>query len=211
MIKTIELNLCGLCNLKCSFCPRSQDYPNTNNHMTPDTIDMICQHINEIDHPVEVHLSGRGEPTLHKNFSDIVDALKDKTDAIIHLTTNGAKVNKHIKSVEKIDKIVYNVYSEDEDDFFDAIETTSQLNIDMIYFKSNDGSRTMTYKDGRVIQDNMLLTNRAGHIDIDILSPGQGYCRRPFEKIFINWNGDYILCCEDWSDSVLGNIKENLY
>jgi MoaA/NifB/PqqE/SkfB family radical SAM enzyme len=207
MIKTIELNLCGLCNLKCSFCPRSQSYPNTNDHMSQDTINLICDHINQIDYPVEVHLSGRGEPTLHKDFANIVRTLKDKTNAIVHLTTNGVMVDKHIEAVESIDKIVYNVYSDDEDEFFEAIETRNNLNIDMIYFKSNDGQHTMTYRDGSIIQDNMLLTNRAGNINIQNITPSKGYCRRPFEKIFINWNGDYILCCEDWSDKTLGNIK----
>ncbi len=73
MIPTfIELNPTELCNLTCSFCPRSQDYPNQNLHMSLETIDVVVQHIKELDkandtnQEVIVSNTGRGEPSLHK-------------------------------------------------------------------------------------------------------------------------------------------------
>jgi len=32
-------------------------------------------------------------------------------------------------------------------------------------------------------------------------------CHKPFEVVYINWNGDYNLCCDVWKDiEVLSNI-----
>jgi len=43
----IELNLTELCNMTCTFCPRSADYPNLNLHMSLDTIDTIATQLND--------------------------------------------------------------------------------------------------------------------------------------------------------------------
>jgi len=195
VIKTVELSLCGLCNLRCSFCPRAHGYPNTNDHMSEETIDLICEHLGEIPYRVEVHLSGRGEPTLHNNFDMIVDKLKAVDNVFLHLVTNGKHWKKWESSCHKMDRVIYNVYTEEENDYWDAMED----------IENHSGEVELLYKpdDGRTL----LLTNRAGHVPLNI-APGQGYCFRPFEKIFINWNGDYVLCCEDWSDNPLTNITE---
>ena len=53
------------------------------------------------------------------------------------------------------------------------------------------------------------------HFSMEVLKENyiQGHIsERVFEKLFIDWNGDYKLCCEDWKDHItLGNIKnENI-
>ena len=43
--------------------------------MSLDTLDVIINHAENLDRDIEFHLSGRGEPTLHPKFSDLLDRL----------------------------------------------------------------------------------------------------------------------------------------
>lgn len=217
MINVIELNLNGLCNLTCSFCPRSQDYPNTNQHMSEDTLDLICDQIKEIPYTVDIHLSGRGEPTLHESFDVVISKLKALTNCTLQLTTNGAKWSKWLDSIKQVDLIVYNVYSDNEEDFWLATERLENVSCKHeLNLKSLDGSkRFIKTSDGSINYAPWYLTNRTGHVineNVNNAPTGHGYCFRPFEKIFINLNGDFVFCCEDWSDQPLSNIyTESIY
>ncbi len=200
MIRTVELSLCGLCNLKCSFCPRSEGYPNTNDHMSMETLDVICNHLENLPYEVEVHLSGRGEPTLHKYFPKVVERLLKVDNILLELTTNGIKYKKYRKIISKIPALKYNVYSDDKEEYNQASTFLSEYKGRLMIMHK--------YSDGFGVEN---VTNRAGNVNIEKIAPGKGYCRRPFEKILINWNGDYILCCEDWSDKAISNIhKESI-
>ena len=58
-------------------------------------------------------------------------------------------------------------------------------------------------------------TNRGGSFEQDDID--DNFCDMVYEKLFINWNGDYKICCQDWkTDYSFGNIftqgfKEYLY
>lgn len=215
MINTVELSLTGLCNLKCSFCPHAADYPNDNSHhMSIETLKLVADHLRQMKVEIEVHLSGRGEPTLHKHFPEAVDILTSVENVKVRLTTNGARIRRHLESVRKVHSVLYNVYSDDDAVFWEEVEYCENNGIPIynMDLKSLDGKFRYLYdpKYGDMKRHDFILTNRGGNIESEAIRiiPGSGYCFRPFEKIFINYNGDYVLCCDDWSDKALSNVRE---
>lgn len=202
LLKYIELNLTELCNYTCSFCPRGHGYPNSNLHMTPDTVSVICNQIRDLGQPVAVQLAGRGEPTLNKHFSDIAKLLLQLRSDVpleIEMNTNGKWVDKYLDLITQFDDVVYNVYPETAD----SLEVLTERYKDTkfrIKDKRNPDSRRWKTRAG-YIQDQTNPEPEYNH---------QAYgamCHKPFEVIYINWNGDYNLCCDVWHDiEALSNI-----
>jgi molybdenum cofactor biosynthesis enzyme MoaA len=219
MIKSIELNLTELCNLTCGFCPRGSEYnpyPNQNLHMSLDTVKLIAEQAAQFDKNIKFILSGRGEPTLHPEFDKIIDIIKNYNFKI-QIYTNGYRLNKFKSSIEKCNWILYDVYSEKEEDFILAIEELSNINIPnkKVQFKSSKGHIKHTWKNGKYLLNTSkyFLNNRAGAIDkkYDIKPNQTKYCKFIEERLFIDWNGNYNLCCNDWSTKSLNNIhRQNI-
>lgn len=201
----IELNPTELCNLQCDFCPRSQGYPNSNLHMSLETVDVIIDHLQEFsvywsrnyNDKIVVSNTGRGEPTLHKYFKQTTQKLIDFRDSnpYVYLVTNtnGYKFEKHLDLYKQLDYVHYNIYyNYTYDDYLKFLEKyKSYPNIHVKRKKEDELSEPMNF------------TSRAGAIVKDytaVLASDRkyGYCPKPFGSIFIDWNGDYILCCNDW-------------
>jgi len=70
-------------------------------------------------------------------------------------------------------------------------------------------ANTSRYKDGFP-----GICDRAGNTAIGVVGkkaslPLTTSCERPFNHIHIKWNGNMILCCQDWhSEHILGNVNE---
>lgn len=200
LLHYIELNLTELCNYTCAFCPRGHGYPNSNLHMTPETVDMIVEQVKELNQPVAIQLAGRGEPTLNKYFDIILQKLLDLREVApvtLEMNTNGKWVDKYLHLIEQMDDVVYNVYAETVED-----ADTIQKKYPKFRVKDKKDASSRNWK------------TRAGFID-DQINPEPVYhhhkygaiCHKPFEVVYINWNGDYNLCCDVWKDiEALGNI-----
>lgn len=202
LLQYIELNLTELCNYTCSFCPRGHGYPNSNLHMTPETASVICNQIRSLNQPVIVQFAGRGEPTLNKHFGDIAELflqLRDDVPLKIEMNTNGKWVDKYLNLIDQFDDVVFNIYAENPE----SSETLqNKYKATSFRFKDKKNPHSRNWK------------TRAGYIP-DQVNPEPDYnhaaygglCHKPFEVVYINWNGDYNLCCDVWHDiEVLGNI-----
>ena len=195
IISTVEINPTELCNLRCSFCPRSTFYPNRNLNLDFETANIIKKHLDNIEFRGVVSITGRGEPTLHPEFDKLSDIfLKDRTYKL-KINTNGAKVNKYIESIQKYDIVNMNYYKKDWQGFLDYMKLYTGREYNFFYKPPMDWDHN----------PELNFTNRAGSFEGEVY---KGKCERVFEKLFIDWNGDYKLCCEDWKDHItLGNIK----
>lgn len=215
-LKKVELNITELCNLKCGFCPRSTFYPNRNLNMSLATAETVAKQI--MDYKVDsgynpiVILSGRGEPTLHPQFDKLFNIFyKHKLD--IGVVTNGKRLDQYIDTISKCKFITYDVYSENEEDFFDAIYKIKNLPIEhkLVQLKPEDGSLKEAWRNGKfdLIKYDYIL-NRAGSLDKKyenlVTNKKSIFCKYVEESIFIDWNGDYNLCCNDWKPKPLSNI-----
>ena len=72
----IEINPTELCNRKCSFCARSEDYPNQNLNLDLRGAIIIRKRLEEMDWRGSLKLTGQGEPTLNKKIIRIAQALQ---------------------------------------------------------------------------------------------------------------------------------------
>ena len=195
LINTVEINPTELCNLKCSFCPRSTFYPNQNIHMSVDIARKIRKHLEEINFNGKLSITGRGEPTLGKNFTEIANIFIPNRTWKLKINTNGYKISKVLKTLKEFDEVRVNFYENDYSKFLDIKNNYSNLE-NFYFFYSPDSNW----------EEKDKFTNRAGSFDAN--QKFTGYCDRVFTKLFIDHNGDYKLCCEDWKDHItLGNIN----
>lgn len=189
----IEINLTELCNMKCSFCPRSTNYPNLNLHMSLKTIDTIVSQLKEFKDNIIIHLSGRGEPTLHNNFDIVLDKLSDFN---VKLSTNGKRVDQYLDKINKLYKVYYSIYDES-----------------IISYEEAQQKYKFLILDKRTSNNNQRYHNRAGDI-VNEFTEANPYhprykllCEKTFTVVYINYNGDYNLCCNEWHNpTVMGNI-----
>ena len=76
MLKSVQINPTELCNRKCSFCPRHDPniYKNQSKHISFETIEKLCNDLNNINFNNRIGFAGFGEPLLH---TDIFSCIKN--------------------------------------------------------------------------------------------------------------------------------------
>jgi MoaA/NifB/PqqE/SkfB family radical SAM enzyme len=222
MLKNIELNLTELCNMKCGFCPRGSihnPYPNQNLHMSLDTVKLIVKQAKELKESNRHYssfvfvIAGRGEPTLHPEFDKIINIITDNKFKI-QLFTNGYRFDRYKSSIEKCFFIQYDLYSEKDEDFLDSILKLKDLKskYKRIHVKTEEGVVKHEWFNNEYVLNvaENFLENRAGAVQEkynDKLNFKRSkFCKYIEERLFIDWNGNYNLCCMDWSTKSLGNI-----
>lgn len=205
-LKVIEINPTELCNLTCVFCPRSSFYPNRNLHVDLATIKMFRKRLDEIEYKGVVSFTGRGEPTLLKDFDKIIDILLKDRSYKLKINTNGKNLDKYIHKIEQFEIVHLNCYENDWSQYESMIGKYGNRPNFNFYFKPPiDLSKD--YED--------KYTNRAGSFEQNDLD--DNFCDMIYEKLYIHYNGDYKICCQDWkTDLSFGNIftqsfKEYLY
>tara|TARA_E500000318_G_scaffold104400_3_gene110362 strand:- start:7462 stop:8241 length:780 start_codon:yes stop_codon:yes gene_type:complete len=205
-LKVIEINPTELCNLKCTFCPRSSFYPNRNLHVDLRTIKKFKERVEEIDYQGVVSFTGRGEPTLHPQFDKIVDILLKNRKYKLKINTNGKNIEKYLDQISQFEIVHLNFYEDDWDGYYKLVEKYKHFPNFNFYFKPPIPFELD-------LEDK--YTNRAGSFVKQELD--ENFCDMIYEKLFIHWNGDFKICCQDWkTDYSFGNIftqsfKEYLY
>lgn len=230
----IDLDLSGLCNKRCSFCPRHDTnlYPNIKEYMSMETVDEVLnqlQLITERKH-IWLELAGRGESTLHKNFLEIVEKLSPSDrNWSLRLTTNGRKINEwYPKISDKLDNLILNTYDSEElynqrrekykrlpnGKLIEHHYKPENYTIEQI---NNLPSFVPTEVENPTYRSGYNFNNRSGYFDNNLLSQKypedykNGYlpCYHPMRQIFIDYKGNYQMCCNDWTHQIkIGNIHE---
>ncbi len=182
---------------------------------------------------------GAGESFLHPQIMEFLRIAKKKFGLKVGLNSNGSVLTPEMcREIVKmgIDDFGFSIdaYSESE---FKAITGTDKLAVvesavqDMVRIRKELGSQfpfirvlfveqdanqhemdtfvrkwidlvdevviqTMRLQSGRKLRKPRIEKRRA--------------CRHLFDTVFIQWDGDMTVCCEDWnSEAVVGNIREN--
>lgn len=205
MFTWLELNVNELCNRTCIFCPRSSTYPNQNIHMDIETANKVAVELFELDFKGTVNISGTGESLLTKHLVDIVFEFGSR-NIPIEVVTNGDKLKEdYIKRLYSagLSQIVVSMY--------DGPEQTDYFND--LFAKCNIDKKLYTLRDRWYDEDadyGLIYTNRAGFLGDDLPSPEDRHCYYPSYSMYIDWNGDALLCCQDMYNRtiILGNIKD---
>ena len=194
-LKRVEINCVELCNRKCVFCPRvdPEIYPNRDLHMTHDTIHNLCLGLEDVTFSGRVTFSGMGEPLLHQDIYMLVSEVRAMVTNVsrVQVITNGDKLTSSVVSKlidSGVDRIEVNLY--DGPHQIENVEACfSHVNPDICILRHHYHGPEKTY--------GLIVNNRAGAVDMGG-PPAQGECYLPFYKLVIDWNGDVLLCSQDW-------------
>lgn len=199
-LTTVEINPTELCNRTCSFCPRSNPkiYPNENKHMPLWVAAKLIRDLLRCDYTGEIHITGFGEPLLHKNISELIHICSVFHTQVI---TNGDKLLLNNPSYRELVSAGLSTLIVDCYDGKEQIEEVkNHLRKCPITVRIRDH-----YDDGsnRFVEYN--YTNRGGIMYST--EPLQKPCHLPAYKAFVDWDGTVRLCCNDWQrNHHLGNV-----
>ena len=206
----IELNVTELCNRKCTFCPRYEPkvYPNQKKYMSKDILIKLIAELQKNEYKGVIYFSGFGEPLLHPDILDNIILLKTHLpECYIEMTTNGDFLS--WEKIKKISNYIDNVIIDCYDSHDQKIKWTN-------LFKEKSFTKykikELWVKPEEVTTDFMnkvSFNNRAGAVqNVQIPIDTFKQCFLPFYRITIDWNGDIILCCNDWfrQQKGLGNV-----
>lgn len=197
-LRSVQINPIDICNRKCAFCPRSDPeiYTSRNWVISERTTQKLADDLNDINFNGRVGFVGFGEPLLHKKLTRHIEILAQTNSQWIDINTNGDYLTAN-KISEFADAgcthIMVSMY--DKDITNELIEMKGDTNIEII--------PRHCYPE----RFELNLIDRKNNITADKIENITNVCHIPFYKMFIDWNGDALICDNDWGrKGVLGNI-----
>ena len=201
----IDLNTGEYCNRKCEFCPRYDpaQYPNQHLYMKTDLAKKIAQDLESLNFKGIINLCGYGEPLAHPDICDLVKIFSEVSH--VEIVTNGDLLRLDlVQSLYKagLSQLVISAY-----DGPHQIPKFNKLMLEAGIPNSlfNIRKRWFTKEEGYGIK----LTNRAGYLESDNESIDLSRsCAYPHYSLTIDWNGDVLLCVQDWHKKLkFGNLS----
>lgn len=185
--------------------------------MSLETIEIVINELRSMSFSGFIELAGRGEPTLHPQFEKVVEMVTAEPRTWkVRVTTNGYRLKRHwSNSYTKLDELILNTYTTQEDYNRRVAQYTHLANGYPVehYFKPDGNTieeinKLPPQKD--TTKDNLYFSyafnNRAGTFSENGID---GPCWHPMRQIFIDYHGNYQMCCNDWKYQIkIGNVHE---
>ncbi len=197
-LKNVELNIIDSCNRVCDFCPHIlEDYQYTTGRANLHLFEILVDQLNEKNYSGSITICGFGEPLMHKQLSNIIKILRRST-ARIELITNG-----ELLTEEKMQEF-----------FSNGLDFLSISVYEERFVKKIEKLVSILKEDQFLVRDRWLgkikIVDRKNIINKSIEVQKQSPCWLPSYKMIINYNGDVMLCCNDWTrTNNFGNILNN--
>ena len=195
------------CNNHCPFCPHFF------NEKPLGIMEWNC-YTNIIEQLCEIKYNGRvalmlsNEPLLDDRLEDMISYAKSKSQRLfLDITTNG-----RLLTVELIDRFfglgLDNININDYRGDADKYPQKWSAYLEPIYAAYWNNPK-VSFKHRRLDES---LPNYAGNIPQAFNKADFGFCNYPFRKLTIAYNGNILLCCDDFMyDTCFGNVfSDNL-
>ena len=213
LMSVVEISNSGLCNRKCSFCPRSApDYPHMNEFISEELHKKIFSELSLLNYKGMVIYSGYVEPLLDKKiYKSISEARNFLPEAQIEIITNGDVLNlSRIKKLfsSGLSTLLVSVYDgpEDEKKFYELC-LEAGLRKDQYVIRNRYMSSDKDF--------GLNISNRSGELaNAEFKIPAlekalEAKCNYPAYTFFIDYNGDVQMCSHDWGKKyVIGNVNK---
>jgi radical SAM protein with 4Fe4S-binding SPASM domain len=212
----IEISESGICNRKCSFCPRSDPTFDEKKEFIKDSLhEKMCKELKDLNYSGTVRYSGFVEPLLDKNIYKLINMTRAYlSKSNIELVTNGDVLSK--KRLEKLfdsglNRILISAYDgKDQAESFEKLCKSLKLSEKQFIVRHRYYSKEENF--------GITLSNRAGMMEnaeykIKSLSESlKQPCFIPSYTFFLDYQGDVLMCPHDWGKKIiLGNLnKEKL-
>ena len=212
----IEISESGICNRKCSFCPRSDpEYEDIKEFISNDLHLKLCLELSKVNFSGTIRYSGFVEPLLDKNIFNLIKIAKTHNpNSNIEMVTNGDVLNK--SRLEKLfhsglNKLLISVYDGPEDaEKFEKLCSSSNLNKNQYFIRhrylppEKDFGITMSNRAGMMKNAEHKIQPLNQKLDMP--------CYYPSYTFFMDYNGDVLMCPHDWGKKrILGNLKNKSF
>ena len=202
----VEISESGMCNRKCSFCPRSDpDYDHKNEFISFNLHKKLCDELAEIDYKGLIIYSGFVEPMLDKNIYSLVNYAKTTLpESQVEMISNGDVLNeKRLKKLydSGLDRLQISLY-DGEEQHAQYIKLGKKLNLTNEKYVLRARYLPPEQNFG------ITLSNRGGMLQnaeykIDpIKKKLEKKCFYPSYKFFLDYNGDVLMCSHDWGKKI---------
>ena len=213
----IEISESGICNRKCSFCPRSDpDYDHVNEFISKKLHTKLCKELKDLNYRGVIRYSGFVEPLLDKNIYNLVAEVKKKylPFSRCEIVTNGdvldtVRLKKLFKS--GLDTILISVYDGEKDAIkFEKMCKEVELRNDQFVIRRR---YLPPEKDFGITMSNRAGMMKNAEHKIDPLSKSLRLpCFYPSYTFFLDYNGDVLMCPHDWGKKlILGNLNKKSF
>ena len=217
MIEHIQIQTDSHCNGACPYCP----YPTLSLDMGRMDENLLYRILDQaIDlRPTRIIPYLMNEPLLDERLPDFVNYIRERSDCIIEISTNALALDKgKRKWLSDIENglVLLNINNDTDPTVinkFIARRGRSKI-VGLVYPMSEDKLAYYRQIFQRYAQSlvNGRIDDRAGNVKWDdgFTRVEEGYCyeERLDKWLHILWNGDVILCCQDWKrEYVLGNVR----
>lgn len=193
------------CNNHCKFCPHAFN-KKTLGIMSWECYKQIINQLSDINYNGRIALMLSNEPLLEERMEEMIVYARQKSPRFfLDMTTNGT-----LLTVDKLDKffklgldnININDYRNDRDKY---PEKWSKY-IEPIYSAYWNNPKVSFQKR----KTDETLPNYAGNIPQKFNPKEFGFCNYPFRKLTIAFNGDILLCCDDFMyNTFYGNVQKD--
>ena len=213
LFSVVEISESGVCNRKCSFCPRSSpDYPEAKEFVSDGFIDRLSHQLAELNYSGLVLFSGFVEPLLDKKIHQHIRKIRQAVPrAVIELVTNGDPL-----TVKLLNKLADAGLSHLLVSLYDGPHQVSE--IEELVSKTRFEFSRVVLRRRWVAEDGTVpisLSNRGGAMEAAItplpslLRALEEPCFYPAHQIFLDYNGDVLVCPHDWNKTaVVGNFNQ---
>lgn len=214
----IEFSINGTCNRRCFFCPRvdPEKYPNISKSLDMDVFKKMLSDLASVKFNGRMSFSGFGEPLLTKNLVQYVSLIKKNLNNIyIEITTNG-DVLLSKNGPKRLKELFDNGLTNVKVSLYDGPEQIEPMeNIKKDLNLTDDQFIIRKRYLGPDESFGLTISNRAGSVEIKndvfevkaLKEPLKQPCYFPFYKMMIDYNGDVLICSNDWKkEATVGNI-----
>ena len=198
----VEISESGVCNRKCSFCPRSDpDYLDVNEFIKPSLHSKLIDQLKELEYAGVIRYSGFVEPLLDKNIYNLVNEVKTKLpDSRREIVTNGDVLNrKRLKKLfdAGLSTILISVYDGAEDaKKFEQMCRDENLEDNQFVIRHRYYSEEKDF--GLTISNRAGMMKNAEYNIAPLQKTLNLKCFYPSYTFFMDYNGDVLMCPHDW-------------
>ncbi len=212
LMSVVEISNSGVCNRKCSFCPRSDpNYKEVNDFISKELHHKIFYELSQLNYSGMVIYSGYVEPLLDKKiYSSISEARKFLPNAQIEIITNGDVLNlERLKMLfdSGLSTLLISVYDgpKEEEQFYKLCKKAN-LRDDQYVIRNRYMSSDKNF--GLNISNRSGTLKNASYVIPPLKKALSSVCNYPAYTFFIDYNGDVQMCSHDWAKKfIAGNVK----
>jgi len=212
LMSVVEISNSGVCNRKCSFCPRSDpNFKEVNDFISKELHHKIFYELSQLNYSGMVIYSGYVEPLLDKKiYSSISEARKFLPNAQIEIITNGDVLNlERLKMLfdSGLSTLLISVYDgpKEEEQFYKLCKKAN-LRDDQYVIRNRYMSSDKNF--GLNISNRSGTLKNASYVIPPLKKALSSVCNYPAYTFFIDYNGDVQMCSHDWAKKfIAGNVK----